>query len=101
MSIRNPYNSVGDYPPEPFGSVVDKPSLIETAGLDVFNFVDFGNELNSFKDVQNIQRNAFPPNRTNDFNRDVTFQYPKLQPLYNLGNASNYHTLNNPFKSQN
>ncbi len=32
-SIRNPYNSVGAYPPESFGSVVDKPSLTETAGL--------------------------------------------------------------------
>ena len=33
-NIRNPYNSVGAYPPEPFGSVVDNPSLIETAGLN-------------------------------------------------------------------
>ena len=100
-SISNPYNNVGDYPPEPFGSVVDKPLLTETSGLTVFNFVDLGNELNSFNHVQKIQRGAYPPNRTNDFNKDVTFQYPKMQPLYNLGNASNYHALNNPFESQN
>jgi len=25
--IRNPYNSVGLYPPEPYGSVNDKPTL--------------------------------------------------------------------------
>ena len=102
MTIQNPYNNVGDYPPEPFGSVVDKPTLTETAGLTVFNFVDFGNELNSFNDVQKIQRAAFPPNRTNEFNVDVTNQfYPHIQPLYNLGNASNYHMLNNPYKSGN
>ena len=102
-SIQNPYNNVGDYPPDPFGSVVDKPSLMETAGLTVFNFVDLGNELNSFNDVQKIQRSAFPPNRTNEFNVDVTNKYfPKIQPLYNQGAASNYHMLNNPFsKTQN
>ena len=102
-SIQNPYNNVGDYPPDPFGSVVDKPSLMETAGLTVFNFVDLGNELNSFNDVQKIQSSAFPPNRTNEFNVDVTNKYfPKIQPLYNQGAASNYHMLNNPFsKTQN
>ena len=102
MNIQNPYNNVGDYPPEPFGSVVDKPSLMETAGLTVFNFVDLGNELNSFNHVQQVQRTAFPPNRTNEFNVDTTnMYYPKIQPLYNQGAASNYHMLNNPFKSQN
>ncbi len=39
ISIRNPYNIVGKYPPEPFGSVVDQVknnenALIETAGLN-------------------------------------------------------------------
>ena len=37
-NIRNPYNNVGQYPPEPFGSVVDKPSLTETAGLNTYIF---------------------------------------------------------------
>ena len=41
MSLQNPYNNVGEYPPEPFGSVVDAPSLTETAGLDVYNFLDY------------------------------------------------------------
>jgi hypothetical protein len=38
MSLQNPYNNNdGEYPPEPFGSVVvDTPSLTETAGLDVY-----------------------------------------------------------------
>ena len=78
-SISNPYNNVGDYPPEPFGSVVDKPILTEMAGLNVFNFVDLGNELNSFNHVQNVQPSAFPPNRTNEMNIDVTKKYyPKI-----------------------
>ncbi len=38
MSLQNPNNNVGEYPPELFGSVVDTPSLTETAGLDVHNF---------------------------------------------------------------
>ena len=54
MSIRNPYNNVGDYPPEPFGSVVDKPSLIETAGLNPYNFQDVGKELNAWNHVQRV-----------------------------------------------
>ncbi len=67
-NIRNPYNSVGAYPPEPFGSVVDKPSLIETAGLNPYNFLDVGQELNAWNDVQKVQRAAFLINRTNEFN---------------------------------
>ena len=102
-SFRNPYNNVGAYPPQPFGSVVDKPTLIETAGLNPYNFLDVGQELNAWTDVQRVQRAAFPPNRTNEFNVDVTNKYfPKIQPLYNQGAASNYHMLNNPFsKTQN
>jgi hypothetical protein len=37
--FRNPYNNVGAYPPQPFGSVVDKPTLIETSGLNTYNFL--------------------------------------------------------------
>ncbi len=54
-NIRNPYNSVGAFPPEPFGSVVDKPSLIETAGLNPYNFQDFGQEFSAYNDVQKVR----------------------------------------------
>ena len=97
MSIRNPYNNVGDYPPEPFGSVVDKPSLIETAGLNVYNFKDVGQELNAWQDVQRVQQAAFPPNRTNEFNIDTSNKYyPHIQPLFYKGDAQNYSLLKNP-----
>ena len=97
MSIRNPYNNVGEYPPEPFGSVVDKPSLTETAGLNPYNFKDVGQELNAWKHLQQIQRAAFPPNRTNEFNTDTTNKYyPHIQPLFYKGVAQNYSLLNNP-----
>ena len=89
MSIlRNPYNNVGEYPPEPFGSVVDKPSLIETAGLNPYNFQDFGQELSAYNDVQKVQRAAFPINRTNEFNIDTSNKYfPRIQALFYKGDA--------------
>ena len=97
MSIRNPYNNVGDYPPEPFGSVVDTPSLIETAGLNPYNFKDVGQELNAWKDVQRAHQAAFPPNRTNEFNIDTSNKYfPHIQPLFYKGVAQNYSLLKNP-----
>jgi hypothetical protein len=71
-SIRNPYNIVGEYPPEPYGSIVDKPSLTETAGLNTYNILDVGQELNSWNHLQQIQRAAFPINRTKEFNKDTT-----------------------------
>jgi hypothetical protein len=43
-SFSNPYNNVGAYPPQPFGSIVDKPTLIETAGLNPYNFLDVGQD---------------------------------------------------------
>jgi hypothetical protein len=96
-NIRNPYNSVGAYPPEPFGSVVDKPSLIETAGLNPYNFQDFGQELSAYNDVQKVQQAAFPINRTNEFNIDTSNKYfPRIQPLFYQGDAQNYSILNNP-----
>ena len=96
-NIRNPYNSVGAYPPEPFGSVVDKPSLIETAGLNPYNFQDFGQELSAYNDVQKVQQAAFPINRTNEFNIDTSNKYfPRIQPLFYKGDAQNYSILNNP-----
>ena len=96
-NIRNPYNSVGAFPPEPFGSVVDKPSLIETAGLNPYNFQDFGQELSAYNDVQKVQRAAFPINRTNEFNIDTSNKYfPRIQPLFYQGDAQNYSILNNP-----
>jgi hypothetical protein len=96
-NIRNPYNNVGAYPPEPFGSVVDKPSLIETAGLNTYNFLDFGQELNAWNDVQKVQRASFPINRTNEFNTDTSNKYfPHIQPLFYKGVAQNYSLLNNP-----
>jgi hypothetical protein len=55
-SFRNPYNNVGAYPSQPFGSVVDKPTLIETAGLNPYNFLDVGQELNAWTDIQRVQR---------------------------------------------
>ena len=58
-SIQNPYNNVGAYPPQPFGSVVDKPTWIETACLNPYNFLDVGQELNAWTDVQRVQRAAF------------------------------------------
>ena len=96
-NIRNPYNSVGAYPPEPFGSVVDKPSLIETAGLNPYNFQDFGQEFSAFNDVEKVQQAAFPINRTNEFNIDTSNKYfPRIQPLFYQGDAQNYSILNNP-----
>ena len=96
-SIRNPYNNVGQYPPEPFGSVVDKPSLTETAGLNTYNFLDVGQELSAWNDVQRVQRAAFPVNRTNEFNTDTSNKYfPHIQPLFYKGVAQNYNLLNNP-----
>jgi len=95
-NIRNPYNSVGAFPPEPFGSVVDKPSLIETAGLNPYNFQDFGQELSAYNDVQKVQQAAFPINRTNEFNTDTSNKYfPRIQPLFYQGDAQNYSILNN------
>ena len=96
-SIRNPYNNVGQYPPEPFGSVVDTPSLTETAGLNTYNFLDVGQELSAWNDVQRVQRAAFPINRTNEFNTDTSNKYfPHIQPLFYRGVAQNYNLLNNP-----
>jgi hypothetical protein len=96
-NIRNPYNNVGQYPPEPFGSVVDKPSLTETAGLNTYNFLDVGQELSAWNDVQRVQRAAFPINRTNEFNTDTSNKYfPHIQPLFYRGVAQNYNLLNNP-----
>ena len=96
-NIRNPYNNVGEYPPEPFGSVVDKPSLTETAGLNTYNFLDVGQELSAWNDVQRVQRAAFPINRTNEFNTDTSNKYfPHIQPLFYKGVAQNYNLLNNP-----
>ena len=96
-SFRNPYNNVGAYPPQPFGSVVDKPTLIETAGLNPYNFLDIGQELNAWKDVQRVQNTAFPPNWTNEFNIDTSNKYfPHIHPLFYKGVAQNYSLLNNP-----
>ena len=102
-TLRNPYNNVGSsLPPQPFGSVVDQVKnnenvLIETAGLNPYNFQDVGIELNAWNDVQRVQRAAFPPNRTNEFNKDTTNQfYPHIMPLYYQGAASNSRQLNNP-----
>ncbi len=64
-NIRNPYYSVGEYPPEPFGSVVDQPSLAETAGLNTYKFLDVGQELSAYNDIHKVQRAAFPINRPN------------------------------------
>ncbi len=36
---------------EPSCSVVDKPSLTETAGLNTYNFLDVGQELSAYNDV--------------------------------------------------
>ena len=96
-SIRNPYNNVGNVlPPQPFGSVVDQVknnenALIETAGLNTYNFLDVGQELNAWNDVQKVQRAAFPINRTNEFNTDTSNKYfPHMQPLYYNGDAQNF-----------
>ena len=102
-TLRNPYNNIGtSLPPQPFGSVVDQVKnnenvLIETAGLNQYNFLDVGQELDAWKDVQKVQRAAFPQNRTNEFNVDTTNQfYPHIMPLYYQGAASNSRLLNNP-----
>ena len=79
MSIlRNPYNNVGNVlPPQPFGSVVDNLKnnenvLIETAGLNTYNFLDVGQELNAWNHLQQVQNTAAPPNRTKKFNIDTS-----------------------------
>ena len=103
MSIlRNPYNNVGNYlPPQPFGSVVNQVKnnenvLIETAGLNAYNFQDVGQELNAWNRLQQIQNTAAPPNRTNEFNIDTSNKvYPHLMPLYYQGDAQNSRLFNN------
>ena len=70
-SIQNPFNNVGNsLPPQPFRSVVGQVKnnenvLIETAGLDAYNFVDVGQELNAWNRLQQVQNTAAPPNITN------------------------------------
>ena len=88
-SIQNPFNNVGSFlPPQPFGSVVDQVKnnenvLIETAGLNAYNFVDVGQELNAWNRLQQVQNSAFPPNRTNEFNIDTSNKfYPRLTNFY-------------------
>ena len=101
-NIRNPYNNVGFVlPPAPFGSVVEKiinneNILIETAGLDPYNFADFGQELNAFNDIQKVHQRTFPQNRTNEFNIDTSNKLPSLTPLFSQGDAQNFRSLNNP-----
>ena len=102
-TLRNPYNNVGNVlPPQPFGSVVDQVKnnenvLIETAGLNPYNCLDVGQELSAWNDVQRVQRAAFPPNRTNEFNIDTSNKfYPRLTPLFFQGDAQNSSLLNNP-----
>ena len=102
-AIQNPFNNVGSsLPPQPFGSVVDQVKnnenvLIETAGLNPYNFQDVGNELNAWNDVQKVQNSAFPPNRTNEFNIDTSNKfYPRITPLFAQGDAQNSSLLNNP-----
>ena len=93
-SIQNPFNNVGSFlPPQPFGSVVDQVKnnenvLIETAGLNPYNFQDVGQELNAWNRLQQVQNTAAPLNRTNEFNIDTsnTF-YPRLTPLFFQGDA--------------
>ena len=102
-TLRNPYNNVGNVlPPQPFGSVVDQVKnnenvLIETAGLDPYNFQDIGQELNAWNRLQQVQNTAAPPNRTNEFNIDTSNKfYPTLTPLFFQGDAHNSSLLNNP-----
>ena len=102
-TLRNPYNNVGNVlPPQPFGSVVDQVKdnenvLIETAGLNPYNFQDVGQELNAWNQLQQVQNSAFPINRTNEFNIDTSNKfYPRLTPLFFQGDAQNTSLLNNP-----
>ena len=100
--LRNPYNNVGNVlPPQPYGSVVDKVKdnenvLIETAGLNGYNFLDLGQELKAWNHIQQIHRSAYPPNRSNEFNIDTSNLPPRLSTLYYKGVAQNYPLLNNP-----
>ena len=54
MNNQNPYNNVANYLlPQPFASVVDKVKnnenvLIEEEGLNQYNFLDIGQELNAY-----------------------------------------------------
>ena len=77
--------------------------FIETAGFNTYNFLDVGQELNAWNDVQKVQQAAFPINRTNEFNIDTSNKYfPRIQPLFYQGDAQNYSILNNPAeKNQN
>jgi hypothetical protein len=53
--------------------------------------------INAWKDVQRVQRVAFPINRTNELNTDTSNKYfPHIQPLFYRGVAQNYNLLNNP-----
>ncbi len=84
-SIRNPYNNVGNVlPPQPFGSVVDQVknnenALIETAGLNTYSFLDVGQELNAWNDIQKVQRAAFPINRRRMVMVTLTLAGPSLK----------------------
>jgi hypothetical protein len=97
--IRNPYSNFGFVlTPRPFGSVNDivlnnENILIETAGLDPYTFVDFGQELN---DIQKVHQRTFSPSRTNEFNIDTSNKLPSLTPLFSRGDAQNFSMLNNP-----
>ena len=95
MNIQNPYNNVGIYfPTQPFGSVNDEVKnnenvLIEEAGLNQYNFLDIGQELNAWNNLQGIQNSALPPNRRKEFNIDTSNKlYPSLTPLYYNGDAA-------------
>lgn len=96
-NLQNPYSNVESYPAQPFQSVVDTPLLYETAGLNPYNFVNFGPKYNQHRETQKTHREAFPPNRLPEMSYDTTNVLPYLTPLYYRGVAQNYNILNNPF----
>jgi hypothetical protein len=83
-------------PFEQFGSVVDTQSLIETVGLDVYIFLDFGYELNAFNDILQVHSKTFPLNRTNETNNDTSNRHPSITILYYKGEAQSHNFLRNP-----
>ena len=80
-----------------FGSLPKFRKKVVQCRLDPYTFLDVGQELNAWNNLQRVQNSAFPPNRTKEFNIDTSNKsYPSLTPLYYNGAASNNALLNNP-----
>ena len=95
--FQNPYNNTGPYPQQPSSSVDNTPSLTETAGLNPYNFIDFGAKYNEYNLMQQIHRNVPYVDPLQHNIRDPTNILPQLMPLYYKPEMQNFRLFNNPF----